>query len=333
MIPMDADLKPAQPVRVVFRWLDGLMVPKRCFLLAVTALLAACSPKPLIVRQMTGLVDSGMVAFERDDDLDLMEKAIPANVKLLEAMLASSPDDCRLLTLLSRLYGSYAFGFMETRLEASFFGARTSDTQAMDMASLKNQVNRYYEKGAGYALTALEKYAPGATEAFRKVDTLRPYLDSLDKKAVAPLFWYGFNLGGWVNRNLDSIRAVSRAHVVRTIMERVIGLDPGYHHGGAHLFLMVYFGSRPPMMGGNQAVARGHYRQLKRITGNDYLMVDLFYARYCLHQQQDREAFVDVMQRIIAHPQADNDRALYNAIAGRRAAIYLSAVDTLFEPR
>jgi hypothetical protein len=41
--------------------------------------------------------------------------------------------------------------------------------------------------------------------------------------------------------------------------------------------------------------------------------------------------FVDLMQRIIDSPPVDNELALYNAIAGRRAGIYLTAVDALFE--
>ena len=296
-----------------------------CFLAVV-----ACSPKSLMVRQMTDLVDTGITAFERDGDLDLMEKAIPAHIKLLEAMLVNSPDDRQLITLLSRLYGSYAFGFVETRLEEALYLFPQSDTGAQDRDLLKNQVNRYYEKGTGYALMALEKSAPGATDAFRKVNTIAPYLNKLGKQEVAPLFWYGFNLGAWVNRNLDSIRAVSRAHVAQKVMERVIELDPAYNHGGAHLFLMAYYGSRTPMMGGSQDKARDHYRQLKRITGDEYLLSDLFYARFCLQQQQDREGFVDLMQRIADHPVGESDVALYNAIAGRRAAIYVSAVDSFF---
>ncbi len=308
------------------------MVLKRFLcLVAISVMVVACSPKVLIVRQMTDLVDTGILAFERDNDLDLMEKAIPAHIKLLEVMLANSPDDRRLLTLLSRLYGSYAFGFVETRLEEALFRVHPSDANAKHSASLNNQVNRYFEKGVDYALTALEKSVPGARMAFRKINTIRPYLNRLGKQEVAPLFWYGFNLGAWVNRNLDSVRAVSRAHVARKVMERVLELDPAYHHGGAHLFLLAYFGSRPPMMGGNQDKALDHYHQLKQIAGDEYLLADLFYARFCLQQQQDREGFIDRMQRVIDHPATNSDIALYNAIAGRRAAIYLSAVDLLFE--
>ena len=85
------------------------------------------------------------------------------------------------------------------------------------------------------------------------------------------------------------------------------------------------------MMGGSQVMAREHYQQLKQIAGDDYLLSDLFYARFCLLQQQEREAFVAVMQRIVDHPPGNSGMALYNAIAGRRAAIYLSAVDAWFE--
>lgn len=294
----------------------------------------SCSPKTLVVRQMTDLVDDGITAFERDDDLDLIEKAIPANIKLMEAMLVNSPGDRQLLTLLSRFYGSYAFGFIEARFERMLYSVHPSNfdnDDAKEIDSLKNQVNRYYGKGAGYALMALERHVPGATDAFRKVNTIVPYLSRLDKRDVAPLFWYGFNLGGWVNHNLDSIRAISQAHVARKAMERVLELDPAYNHGGAHLFLMAYFGSRSPMMGGSQEKATLHYQQLKQIAGNEYLLPDLFYGRFCLQQQQERDPFVELMQRIIDHAPVDNDMALYNAIAGRRAAIYLSAVDTLFE--
>ncbi|BBO66814.1 hypothetical protein DSCA_07440 [Desulfosarcina alkanivorans] len=308
-----------------------MLIARYVLLVCMTAAVIACSPKTIMVGQMTDLVDDGMIAFERDDDLQLLENAIPANIKLLEALLANSPDNRRLITLLSRFYGSYAFGFVETRLEERLFAGPAGRSRGPETDRLKDQLNRCYLKGAGYALMALEKSVPGAADAFRQVDTIGPYLERLGDRQVAALFWYGFNLGAWVNRNLDSVRAVSRAHLARQVMERVAEINPVYHHAGAHLFLMAYFGSRPPMMGGSQEKARGHYRRLKQIAGDAYLLADLFYGRYCLPQQQARDAFVDLMQRIVDHPTGECDVSLYNAIAGRRAAIYLSAVDLLFE--
>lgn len=309
------------------------MTAQRWIMLVLLPLAAmACSPKPLIVSQIADLLDHGMVAYERDDDLELVEKALPANIKLIETVLANSPDDRQLQTMLSRMYASYAFGFVETRLDETIFLADPADGREKEMDLLKDQANRYYQKGIGYALMALEKSNPGAANAFRTANAVAPYLESLDREDVGPLFWYGFNLGGWVNRNLDSIRAVSQAHMARKAMERVLELDPAYNHGGAHLFLVAYFGSRPPMTGGSQAKALVHYQQLKKITGDNYLLTDLFYGRFCLQQQQDREGFIRIMRRIASHPAGESDEvSLYNAIARRRAAVYLAGVDLLFE--
>ena len=305
---------------------------RKSFLLALLIMtFIACSPKQMIVKQTVEMVDTGVAAFEQDDDLDFLEKALPANIKLLETLLVSDPDNIQLRTLLARLYGSYAFGFAETRLEQVLVSDGSTGIDKSQATHLKNQVNRYYEKGGNYALSAMEISIPGAKVALAKVGTVDLYLNQLGRNQVAALYWYGFNLGAWINHNLDSVRAVSRAHVARKAMERVIQIDPAFNHGGAHLFLMAYFGSRPAMMGGSQAKAADHYHQLKHLAGDDYMLPDLFYGRFCLLPQQDRERFVDLMRRIVDHATVTQELALYNAIAGRRAAIYLSAVDRLFE--
>ena len=101
------------------------MMSKRCVLMvAITVVVIACSPGSLMVRQMTAMIDNGISAFERDSDLALVEKSIPGNIKLLEAMQVNAPDDDRLAAVIARLYGSYGFGFVETRLEEMLYSAR-----------------------------------------------------------------------------------------------------------------------------------------------------------------------------------------------------------------
>ena len=67
---------------------------------------------------MTAVMETGVDAIEQDDDLDMLQQALPANIKLMEALLASDPLNERLLALLARLYGSYAFLFVDGRIEA-----------------------------------------------------------------------------------------------------------------------------------------------------------------------------------------------------------------------
>ena len=315
--------------------LHGDLMKHIALLLVFLLALGACSPRKMAVREMTSIVETGMTALEQDDDLKMLEQALPANIKLLEMILASSPEDADLLTLLSRSYGSYTFMLLEPKFEASFFRAADPDADK-DIENIADQlkiyVSRYYKKGADFAMQALEINHPGASNKLKKVDTIEPFLQTLGKKDVPALFWYGFNLAAWVNLNLDSVKALSQAHIAERCMRRVIELQPNYFNGSAHLVLIAYYASRPPMMGGNLDAARGHYTALKKLLGDSFLMTDLFFARYYLPQTQDRQAFETLLADVKAASQDDAAFPLFNAVAGSKAGIYLEGIDALFEP-
>ena len=302
-------------------------LPGKAAVLCILAVLVftGCVPRRMVVNEISGLVAAGIPALERDDDLIMLEQALPANIKLLEALLESDPENRRLLVLLARLYGSYGFLFAEADYERETLapdrGRGTDGAEAL---------NRYYLKGASYALEALAGRHPDCREKLKKVAGQQEFFASLEGPDVPALFWYGFNLGLYVNLNRASIRVVSKAHIAEKAMLRVAELDPGYQNGGPHLFLLVYYASRSPMMGGSPAKALDHYRRLKELAGEGFLLADLFYARYYLHQQQDRQGFTETLQRILAAPEGPDRYRLYNRAAQVRAEIYLKAVDDLF---
>ena len=303
-------------------------------LLTLLLALSACSPRKMAVREITGMVETGMTALEQDDDLKMLEQALPANIKLLEMILASSPDDPDLLTLLSRSYGSYNFMLLEPQFEDAWFQAADPDAEEdleVKADHLKNAVSRYYAKGMGYALRALEVNHTGCGDKLKKVDTIDPFLLTLKDEDVPALFWYGFNLAAWVNLNLDSVKAISQAHVAEKCMRRVLELQPDYFNGSAHLVLIAFYASRSPMMGGNLDAALGHYQALKNMLGDPFLMADLFYARYYVQQTQDREAFETILADIEVAAQKDSPFPLFNTVAGAKAGIYLTGIDELFE--
>ncbi|MGD8368313.1 MAG: TRAP transporter TatT component family protein [Desulfobacterales bacterium] len=304
----------------------GLLLP---VLLLLVLILPACSPRQMAVREMSSILETGANRFEQDEDLDLIEAAMPANIKLLESFLAETPDDPQIRSLLARLYGSYAFAFAERDLEAATLlpGRAAAPVRA---ESQEEQVRRYYRKGAEYALEVIEKRHPGCREQLDDVTEAETCFARIGKEDLPALFWYGFDLGGYVNNSRGSIRALSRAHLAEKAMQRVIALDPSYYHGGAHLFLMIYYAARPPMAGGNPETAMSHYRALKEMFGDALSLPDLFRARYLLYQDQDRDAFHRVLTAIRERPVEPGPHRLLNKVAADRAALYLLAEDRLF---
>jgi len=282
-----------------------------------------------MIRELTQTVDDALPVMETETDLDLLEKALPGQIKLLEALLVSDPHNDQLRVLLARFYGLYAFGFIEARLEE---GELLGTLSRASIANTRESVKRYYQKGASYAREVLEERHPACIQGLKKRSkTSAVCFAETDLKDVPALFWYGFNLGNYVNQSRNSIRALAKANRAKIVMEHVIQLDSSYFYGGAHLFLMNYYASRPGTMGGNLQSADRHRQALGFITGDMFLLSDLFYARYFLPQRQARSEFESTLNRVVLEAPRTDDYPLLNAVAAKRAVIYLDAVDRLFE--
>jgi hypothetical protein len=292
--------------------------------------LSGCSIQRLMVNQAAQAIQTGVAAFENDDDLEMLEKAFPANIKICEALLANDPENYHMMVLLARLYASYTYAFVESKLEAyDLTPALTAEAQqARDQ--LRRQVNRYYLKSAHYARRALEGRFTKDCGNLDLDQDVAGCLQRLGKRDVPALFWYGFSLGTYVNRNRTDALAFAYSGRAVQVMKRVLELDRNYFHGGAHAFFLGYYASVPDSVGGNLKAAEQHYRDLKALKGDAYLLPDLYYARYYLVQTQNRDAFVALLRKIEADAKALDAYPLFNQMASVRAKIYLDAVERLF---
>lgn len=281
-----------------------------------------------MIREMAQVVDDALPTMETETDLDLVEKALPGQIKLLEAFLVSDPHNDQLRLLLARFYGLYAFGFVEARVEE---GELLGTLSRASVSHLRESLKRYYRKGTDYARQVLEDRHPACIDGLKRSKTAAVCFAETGLKDAPALFWFGFNLGNYVNQSRNSIRVLSKANLAKLTMQQVLILDPSYYHGGAHLFLMNYYASRPGTMGGNLQSADLHRTALDSLTGDMFLLSDLFYARYFLPQRQARTEFEDTLNRVVREASRSDAYPLLNAVAARRAVIYLNAVDRLFE--
>ena len=297
-----------------------------CFIVIVS--LSSCSTRIIIINEISNISEFGAVVFEQDDDLEMLEKSIPGNIKLLEVILENNPNNYKILVLLSRLYAAYSFGFFEGRLESSLLGK--SDVLS-GHNSIKESVSRYYIKGAGYALRAIESRNPGAEKKFKIPESADYLLKDMSKEDVPALFWYGFNLSSLINHNRDSVFLLSKAYLIEKIMKRIIELDPEYFFGGPHLILLSYYSSIPPYSDEKLEISLFHYRKLKERKDGPFLLADLYFARYYLYRKQEKEKFENIMNDILKHSGGGKECIFYNKIAAQRAKIYLEGIDHFFQ--
>jgi len=278
----------------------------RLFLYVVFALsLTACSMNRLVVGQMTPVLENSAEALYEETDLELAEKALASNLKLLEGLLKSDPGNNELRLLLAQGYAGYALGFVEDE-----------DPQRAKM---------FYLRARDYGAAALE------VELGQRLPELEASLKQVDKDQLEPLFWTAFAWAGYINLSLDEPGALLQLPKVEAMMRRAAKLDDRFFHGAAYLFQGSVWGMKPRMMGGNPDKALESFEKNLEITDGRFLLSYVYMARYYAAKTLNEEAFDNYLDKVLqADPAQYPDIALFNAIAQKKARLLMEQKKKIF---
>lgn len=280
--------------------------------LAASFLLGACSTGQIVARGAAPLIDHGVTAMNRETDLELARASIPANIKMIDALLLADPGNVSYRVQAAMgLYG-YAMGFVED----------SDPARAVHL----------YRRALDHAEVALAAagIAPGALKG-SSPDALDRALAKLDARAVPALFWAASSWAKWIELQLDDPARLAELPRAEALMRRVLALDETYYHGSAQIFFGVYYGGRAPMFGGDFTRSAQHFDRAAQISGNQMLWVDVYRAKYLLRQMGDRAAFHAALTGVVNAPaSAHPDLNLANALARQKAAALLSQEEELF---
>jgi hypothetical protein len=268
--------------------------------LAHALMLWGCATGPMMVDGVSMLMEDGSEAFEAEPDLDLLREALPAHMKLAEILQRNDPTHPGINLLLARLYGAYVLVVLEPRLAAMGRDPSSSTNLSMETAALRDRVDRCYRRGAVYAMAVLEGRHRGVGGRLTQIGTRDEALAALDVDDAPALFWYAFHLGGRVNLNRGNLRILAQGHLAEAAMRRVVALAPGFDHGAAHLFLMVYSAAQPTAMGRRSPEAEAHYQAVRALPDGACLAADVLYAREVLARESNRQAFDNQLDRVLA---------------------------------
>jgi hypothetical protein len=273
-------------------------------------LFAGCI-QTLAVSTVGNIAYDGFSAITEEGDLQFAEKALPGNIKLLEVMLKSDPENKHLLTLISQGYSSYALAYLED--------------------SLQDRARDFYMRGRDYGLRMLRQDAEVARALDGTIDDLKVILAKKDKDLVPAAFWTAFGWGSYIYLSLDNMDAIGDLPRAEALMEFVAKHDSTYYYGGAHVFLGTLFGARPRMLGGNPERSKAHFETALRLNGGKFLMTYVYYARSYAVQTQDEALFSELLAKVDS---ASLDILpafrLANAIAKQKARLLISRRSDLF---
>jgi len=277
-------------------------------------LLPACSTSQLVARGASPLIDNGVMAMNRETDLELAQASMPANLKMIETLLLADPGNTAYQVQAAMGFYGYTLAFVEP-------GSEPGDRERA--ASL-------YQRARSHALIALEHAGMSQAALTGSAAEFEQTLAALDAEAVPALFWAASSWGKWIELQLDDPARLAELPRVEAMMQRVLELDETYYYGGAHLFFGAYYGGRAPMFGGDFVRSAKHFDRAAAINRNQLLLVEVYRARYLLRQMGEREAFHSTLTHVLEASVADPDLNLANALAKQEAATLLAQEKDLF---
>ncbi len=249
--------------------------------------------------------------LQRQTDVDLVCEGTPAFLLLIDSLLAENPKDKEMLMSASQAFAGYA--------------------AALDACGRPERAAKVSAKARLYGMSLLWD-----CDNLQQVCTL-PFTDfeqtlaGLNRGDVDRLFWAGSGWATWISYQQGSPESLAQLVRVEEMMQRVLELDETFYHGGAHLFLGAYYGSKPPLLGGRLEESRSHFDQALAISKREFLPGLVLYAQTYARIAFDRDLYVKLLQEVIDFPLAERpDLGLANQVAKRNAVRMLAQVDDFF---
>jgi hypothetical protein len=280
------------------------------FLFAIVFLFEGCI-QSIALRSMGGILDNGLASFNEESDIQLAHEALGSNLKLIEAMIKSDPENEQFLLFAAQGYNSYALAFCE---DDSVERARVFYLRAKEYGMRVLMKNKKFREAMDGDITAFRE----AVKTFGKDD-------------VPAIFWTAFSWGSYVNITRTDVAGLADLSKVKALIEFIAEIDPSFYHGGAYLFLGTIEGSTPKALGGNPDKAKEYFEKCLAINGGKFLMTQLYYARAYAVATQDQPLFESLLKQVEdASLDILPEARLANVIAKQKARRLLAQENELF---
>ncbi len=310
-----------------------MLAPFAGWLCGAIALVASgCSITRTASNAMADALAASGSAFTSDEDPELVREALPFSLKLMESLLANTPDHRGLLVACSRSFTQYAYAFVQMD------GDRLEFDDYQGAKVLHERAKKLYLRARDYGLRALAVGEPRFETRLRA--NAAQTLARLDKSHVEPLYWTCAAWAGAITLSKDDPALLGEIPLVESMLDRAVALDPDFDNGALHAFQMVFEPARADAgaRSKTQSVpatskerARAHFERAVAMSGGLSAGLFVSWAESFSVKDQNLAEFRDLLARALAiDPNAAPGRRLVNILMQRRARWLLEHTDELF---
>jgi hypothetical protein len=244
------------------------------------------------------------------EDPELVRTAAPAYLLMLDALVATYPDEEAFLIPAAKLYGAYAGVF----------------------ANDKEQTKRMANRSKSYAKHALCDNEEDLCVALdKRVEDIEIELDDLDEDELVLVYTYAASWASWIQANSTDWDAIAQLPKVKILFNWVLKYDPDYDNGTAQIYMGVLESQLPPSLGGRPDLAKAHFDIAIRASEGRNLMAKVLYAQQyarLLFEQELHDRLLNEVLNADAHAEG---LTLLNQLAKQQAKVLLAESAEYFE--
>lgn len=297
-----------------------------CYTLALllsVSMHCGCSIKRMAVNKLGDALAAGGTTLASDDDPELVKAAVPFSLKLMESLLAESPNHRGLLQATASGFTQYGFAFVQQDAD------ELEETDLARAEAMRERAKRLYLRARGYGLRGLEVVHPGFTNALAAKP--RAAVSMMKKGDVPQLYWTAAAWGSAISLGKDAPTLVAEVPQMEAIIDRALELDESWGDGAIHGFLINYEMSRQGAPGDPAERARRHFERALQLAAGKQAGIYVTFAEAVCVEKQDVKQFEALLnQALEINPDAYPEMRLANLIMQRRARWLLSRKDDLF---
>jgi predicted anti-sigma-YlaC factor YlaD len=296
-----------------------------CLLMAVglSVFTSGCSINKMAVDKLGDALSREGTTFSSDDDPELIKAAVPFSLKLMERLLAESPQHRGLLQATASGFTQYAYVFVQQEADE----LETRDLSAAN--AMRARARRLYLRARNYGLRGLAVKHPDFEKSLR-LNSREAVLVTM-KEDVPLLYWTAASWAAAISLSKDNPELVSEIPLMEAMVDRALELDESFNNGALHGFLITYEMSRQGAKGDAAARARAHFDRAVELSNGRQSSPMVALAEAVSVQKQDLKGFESLLNRALAiNPDAYPEFRLGNLIMQRRARWLLSRKEDLF---
>ncbi len=263
--------------------------------------------------------------FESDGDVELIGDALPFSLKLVETLIAESPEHPGLLVAASRGFTLYAYAYVDAEAERAAY----DDLERAQV--LRKRARKLYLRAHGYAMRALELSDPGFGEALflDPAHTGERIGARYGARDVPLLYWAAASLGLAISSSRADTSMLARLPEVDALLQSSLALDEAWNQGALHEFAVTWEASKPGTVDPDRLAA--HYHRALELSAGRRASVFVAFAEASAVPAQNRERFGRLIDRALAVDlDAEPSYRLLNSLAQRRARWLRARTDVLF---